>query len=354
MSQWISRASLRWLWAGVLRTTGCLWWAKRQLRRGGAVVVVMLHRVLDDDALRRTHSLPYIVVRRGTFERFVTWLVRHNEVIDVRHGHARTPANGRLRVAVTFDDGWQDNYSTAMPILRAHGVPATLFICPGLMSAHAPFWPERVLAMLRDSRTHASGMRAEVAIEKLKRYEPQRRDAVIARLARRAGRRNAAVEPWDGDSTICWERARAMRHGGIGFGSHTWSHEILTTLTGQTARRELRVSRAAIEREMNECCDVLAYPNGDCSAESRRIVAEEGFRLAFTTSLGAWFAGTDRLAIPRVNVSEWKLTGPAGGFSPLMSDYMIFWKAWRASRSHNAGSVRRPERSSWSERSSAH
>jgi peptidoglycan/xylan/chitin deacetylase (PgdA/CDA1 family) len=98
------------------------------------------------------------------------------------------------------------------------------------------------------------------------------------------------------------------------------------------ARREIRESREALERQLGKSCDLFAYPNGGFSAAARQILAEEGFRLAFTTERDAWTAECDPLLIPRANICEGNVAGLGGGFSPAMFEYTTFWKTWRLMR----------------------
>src|SRR5579883_2820744 len=76
-----SRTWLRYLWAVLLSASGCLWWAKHSLRKQGAVLVLMLHRVLDDAGFGQTHCTADIVVRDKTFADFTRYISRLYEVM---------------------------------------------------------------------------------------------------------------------------------------------------------------------------------------------------------------------------------------------------------------------------------
>ena len=313
------RRWLRWIRAGMLARLGGVWWAKRRLRAEGAVVVVALHRVLEDADLERTNSLPGIILRRRTFEELAGHVARSYSAVDLSGPIPRGPG-ARLRLALTFDDGWIDNYAAAFPIARSHGIPITIFVCPGLAGRQAPFWPERIAASIRKARPSATSEEIEAVIERLKPCSPD------------AQRIAAAACTEDIDSTIAWEGIRRMASQGVAIGAHTQTHQILTTLPSGAARVEIRESKSAIEQALGSRCNLFAYPNGNHSAQTRALVAEAGFRLAFTVERGAWTAATDPFAIPRVNLSESDVAGPAGRFSPAMFDYAVVWKAWRASR----------------------
>jgi peptidoglycan/xylan/chitin deacetylase (PgdA/CDA1 family) len=310
------------LWANLLAASGCLWWAKLQMRRRGAVIVLTLHRVLDDAGFSATDSHPGTVVRQRTFERLAAYAAERYEAIDV--GAAKPGGScRRLRVAFTFDDGWNDNYTFALEIAQAYGIPLTIFVCPGLTGRPSPFWPERVAALLKATGRHKE---IEAVVEELKHCAVEERELWIERLSAEG----VTAPPRDCDGTLSWKAILAMDRAHVRFGSHTHTHQILTTVQADVARRELRDSKRAIEHALGHDCDVFAYPNGDWSPETRAMLVESGYRLAFTTKRGAWTAATDRLAVPRSNVYEGNLIGLTGRFSPAMFEYTTFWKAWRA------------------------
>lgn len=337
-----ARRVLRHLWAHLLAASGCLWWAKHQLRRSGAIIPLMFHRVLSDADYRRTQSLPGVVLLEGTFRELVTQVARRYQAVDLRTSEPGAP-HGKLRVALTFDDGWIDTYTVAFPIAHEHRIPFIVFVCPGLIDEEAPFWPERVVAAMRALRPTACIEETESSIESLKRATPEKREQYLATLwenAREQGKR--PLELLRADRTCSWAAIDEMISGGVTIGSHTQTHQIVTMISADAGREEVRESKAAIEHAVPGCCDTFAYPNGNWSAEARDLLADTGYRLAFTTECGAWTARSDCLAIPRVNVCEEKIVGLAERFSITMFEYATFWKAWRATKRMKAGSPVQP------------
>jgi len=230
---------------------------------------------------------------------------------------------------LTFDDGWSDNCKTALPIAREYGIPVSIFICPGLVGCDSPFWPERVSAMYRIKSPKAAHREVDDFIEMLKIQSPKARTLLIDTLAESIGGR---PESQGVDRTLSWAEIARMDQEGVRFGSHTFSHQILTTIPEQTIQRELRESKTAIARFLGKPCHTFAYPNGNWSPEARRILAEEGFSLAFTMDRGVWTVNSDLLAIPRLNVAEDNLVGLTGRFSRVRFEYTTFWKTWWARR----------------------
>jgi peptidoglycan/xylan/chitin deacetylase (PgdA/CDA1 family) len=322
------RHMLRWLRAVMLAASGAIWLAKRRLRKNNAIVVLAFHRVLDDPEVQSTQSLSGMLMRRHTFEKLVAHVARRCEVADLSRTAPGTDSP-RLRIAFTFDDGWRDNYAAAYPIAQKFNIPITIFICPGLIGLDSPFWPEQVAASIRAVRPMAPEEEIEAEIEGIKLCSPEGRQFAMAALPGTASRQLHASSP---DKTLSWEQIAEMDRGGVAFGAHTQTHQILTVVPENMARLEILESKATVERELDKSCDLFAYPNGNHSHATRLLLKEAGFSLAFTTRTGAWTTASDPLTVPRVNMSESDVAGPTGRFSPAMFEYSAVWQAARPLR----------------------
>src|SRR5262249_21179990 len=102
-----ARAWSKSLWAGLLRATGLLALARKWVRRTG-VLVLTFHRVLTPEELSQTSSLAGMIVRLTTFERFLSYASSEYEILNLQREPVWKPSR-KLRIAVTFDDGWCDN-----------------------------------------------------------------------------------------------------------------------------------------------------------------------------------------------------------------------------------------------------
>ncbi len=122
-------------------------------RRAG---VLMYHRVADEI------SDPWgLCVTPDHFAQHMELLARHNAQIDLAdlHGRKGYAPFGR-RIAVTFDDGYLDNFTQAVPILERYGIPATIFVVAGLSMLALPIEtrgrPSYVLCCLMYPRPHVA------------------------------------------------------------------------------------------------------------------------------------------------------------------------------------------------------
>jgi peptidoglycan/xylan/chitin deacetylase (PgdA/CDA1 family) len=283
--------------------------------------------VVDDQTFSKTCSLPSTLVRKPTFEQAAAYLARRFAVVALtRDARSRPAVAGKLRMVITFDDGWVDNREIALPIAAAHGLPLTVFICPAVAGNVFPFWPEKVVAVLRASGERQLITDAEGTIEALKRRKAAERDRWLAVMERTVDR----VEVVTDDRVLSRDEIREMAARGVRFGSHTQTHSLLTTMPPDLAQHEITASKLAIEDMLGGYCEAFSYPNGDWSPEIRRMVEEAGYKIACTTDRGAWTATTDQLAVPRLNVCEEDVVAPWGVFSKALFGYTTYWRAWRA------------------------
>jgi len=320
------RAQGKTFWAGLLRASGLLYLARNWVRRHGAIVLTF-HRVLTDSEVQQTASLPGMIVRISTFAGFLKYASQTSEFVDL----SRDPdwqSSGKLKLAVTFDDGWSDNATAAYPSARQYQPPIAIFIVPEKTGTTLPFWPERTATALDRPTGDGSGRNAifiERAIEALKELPANEREHRIDQIA---GSSEALQAVASVDRTMSWQQIQELHSGGVTFGSHTSTHEILTMVPAAQAEKEIVSSRTLVQKKLKVPCALFSYPNGDYSMRVRGMVAAAGYKFAFLNqNPGVWTRDCDPLLIPRVNVCEYHLVDAKGNFSPLIFDYAVVWNA---------------------------
>jgi peptidoglycan/xylan/chitin deacetylase (PgdA/CDA1 family)/glycosyltransferase involved in cell wall biosynthesis/SAM-dependent methyltransferase len=234
-------------------------------------------------------------------------------------------ASGRIpegAVAITIDDGYLDALTVASPILTELGVPATFFVnTDRLHEPHERWWDilERVflsestlpptLALQLGGRelrmpTTTATQRAE-ALEVLNRTAWPLGATARARLV-------DDVLAWHGaDATprathrvLTDEEVLALaRRPGHSIGAHTIHHLALTAHPVDTKRTEVFENKIALERLLRQPVHLFAYPYGELDAETRTVVSEASFRAAVTVQAGLVTAGTNRLLLPRYEMT---------------------------------------------------
>jgi peptidoglycan/xylan/chitin deacetylase (PgdA/CDA1 family) len=300
--------------------------ARKWVQQHGAIVLTF-HRVLTDSALQHTASLGGMIVRNRTFAAFLNHASQTCEFANLEQEPEWKPS-GKLKLAVTFDDGWSDNAESVYPIASQYHVPLVIFIVPGKTGTALPFWPERTVAAL-DRIPLGNGARRVASIqrsvEELKALSAIERESRISQMIGLGGVLESCAAV---DKTMTWEQIVELHAGGVTFGSHTSTHEILTTLPAAQAEQEIVSSREAIQQKLGGSCHLFSYPNGDYSEQVRELVAQAGYKFAFLNQEpGVWTRDCDPCLIPRVNVCEYHLVDSKGNFSPLIFDYAVVWNA---------------------------
>src|SRR5215469_2286045 len=209
-----ARARGKLIWARALRALGLLSLARRWVRRNGAIVLTF-HRVLGERELNQTASLPGMIVRSRTFDHFLEYLGKECDVVDL----SRDPdwrQQAKLKVAVTFDDGWSDSATSAYPLARHHNVPITIFIVPQRTGIAWPFWPEQAGAVHGLNTPAAKAIEdreiIEQVIEGLKGLKAEERKLHIDRIL---GEQEAASCSAPVDKTMSWEQILRLHAGGV-------------------------------------------------------------------------------------------------------------------------------------------
>lgn len=269
---------------GVLGALGVV---RRRVSSG--ITLLAYHRVLDvpdEDAFPGDIELVSASVAQFAEQmRFVKTHYRATTfaalLADLDAGRPIAPAT----CLVTFDDGFADNYHHAFPVLRALGLPATIFLSTGFIDRQEVFWYERLAhAVLASTQAGATAVARRAALagllKGLKRLPDAERRARVESLV--ADHAPAGIDAMPTSAPLTWEQVREMAAGGIEFGSHTVDHPVLSRLEPAALRAELGDSRARIQAMTGQPVDVIAYPVGGQDAFNpgvQRAVREAGYRL---------------------------------------------------------------------------
>ena len=233
------------------------------------------------------------------------------------------PVPGRPFAVLTFDDGYRDNRDHALPVLKRHAAPFTLFVCAGFAERSAPLWwldledavmrLDAVRVALPDGGfAAATGSRREkLAALRALYWRLRQQDEPVLRGAVAALAKAAGVDPLARVARLCmaWDELRAFAAEPLaGIGAHSLSHPRLARLDEGAARYEMAASRARILAGIGIEPRHFAYPVGDAgSAGPREFALAEtlGFEAAVTTVPGVvrrHHAGC-MTALPRISVN---------------------------------------------------
>lgn len=185
-------------------------------------------------------NCPALSVRPETFSDQLRWLRAHGYVsVDFDYFVRPYYVKGKPMI-ITFDDGYEDAFSAALPILERHAFTATFYVISG--------------------RVGSSGY-------------------------------------------LTWSQIEQMRQKGMSIASHTQNHLDLTSLHPNDFVRELQSSKEQIETRVGTV-SAVSYPFGAYNAQVQQAVRQAGYLSATTTKEGVANFNSDHFALPRVRMKE--------------------------------------------------
>ncbi|MBU0759893.1 MAG: polysaccharide deacetylase family protein [Candidatus Omnitrophica bacterium] len=210
-------------------------WAHQQY----VVPIIMYHKVDD------TADVSKLSVCPRSFESQIHFLKAHNynavKLEDVPDLMEKGPLP-RKTIAITFDDGYENNYTCAYPVLKKYGIPATIFIVPALVGT---------------------------------------------------------------EGYLTWDQIVEMSESGvITIGSHTMTHAWLPDLPEQKLDIEVFDSKRAIEGHLRKEVSSFSYPLGGFNSHVRDKVIKAGYKIAVATNPGKNYPNHDLFAMKRLRISR--------------------------------------------------
>ena len=288
--------------------------AKKDTTMARGVVILAYHRVLEyPDPLRPGD------IQAACFEKQMQIMERYFNVLPLRIAIEKMK-NGDLparAVSITFDDGYEDNYSVAWPLLRHLNLPATIFVATGFLDG-GRMWNDTVIESVRrmpdpvldledlglgrheaaNNEQRASA--AERILGELKYRGTEERNRLTAALAERAG----TMLP--DDLMLTSKQVRELSQAGVEIGAHTISHPILNSLDPDSASTEIIEGKKRLEVLTGAVVRSFAYPNGkpglDFDPVHVQLVKDAGFDCAVATSNGLALQSSDSFQLPRFGV----------------------------------------------------
>ena len=343
------KAVLRGIVLGLCRAIGLLrlW---RYLHRH-EVGILTIHGVMD-----ATTPTTWVPLRPqlspSSLDRTLTVLRRHYRFVSLQAAvdmlAGRTPIQP-YSLVITFDDGYRNNLTHALPVLRCHGVPATLFLSTGHVEHRRPFWfdrldfaiqqapsgdrtlvvaetPIRFSGSERPSLRHAYN-RLRTTVKASPRHDAEtirELEALAQSLEDEGGRRLRDIfeqDPWSAVAT--WGEIQAAAGTDLELASHTVDHVRLHLVDADTIREQLTQSKRMIESRVGRPCRYLCYPNGGFDARTIAFAQDCGYEAALTNIEGSNCRGADLFTLRRrgfpITANATELLADLSGFSALLA-----------------------------------
>ena len=273
----------------------------RLMRKGGGAPVVLLyHGVTTWNHGHADYDGKH--VRLDRFRRQLQLLRRCRRVVALGEllEALRSRADARGMLAITFDDGYLNNFTLAAPVLTDYQLPATFFVATGFIGTERWLWNDRLEAALDAARPGEFPIPSTG--ERLRLGDTRERARVLRRIkqglkklhwreAEARVREIAQAVGFDGGEPnglyrfMRWDQLRALTGGGFEIGAHTVNHAMLSRVPPQEAEQEIIDSRDQIVTEVGGCSPTFCYPNGKRSDYTDETV--EFCRRHFSAALAA-------------------------------------------------------------------
>jgi len=223
-------------------------------------------------------------------------------------------------VAITFDDGWRDNYTHAWPVLEKYSVPATVFAVSGMIGTVRTFWPNRLMQLLSERNNIGEWPSGLEWLEDISPVKPEQLTTpeALSDLVQACKRftdiemykrLDALPQPAGSTGTVRtmldWDEIERMQASGlVEIGSHTENHcRLLDSLAPETAEHEILASKRMLEERLGRRVRSFCYPNGDVSAHAAKLVTAH-YRLAVTTQRGINGPRQNAYRLKRIGLHE--------------------------------------------------
>jgi peptidoglycan/xylan/chitin deacetylase (PgdA/CDA1 family) len=271
-------------------------------------LVIGYHRVVEDFASSVEMSIPSMLVSLRMLERHLDWIGRRFQFVSLDELGARLCSGDRLDkpiAAITFDDGYRDFYSHALPLLKKKGIPAAVFVVTDLVGTTTVQTHDKLYLMLMrrfgDQKVksidigellHGLGislpngmvpamatpfLTTRMLLEFLPQADMQR---VLTMLDSGVSISEGTFNPL---YSLTWEMLNGIRRAGITVGSHTRTHILMTNESRQKVLDEVVGSREELEKRLGTSVQHFVYPDGAFNRSSVNAVAAAGYRFGYTS-----------------------------------------------------------------------
>lgn len=262
---------------------------------GGLGLILMFHRFTNVPEKRVDASG---VISSESFDRLLGYIRKKGPEIIALRDAPRAIAERRRFICLTIDDGYRDNAEVALPVLRRHNAPVSIFVPSAILDRTIDAWWLQVEELARqDDNPRKAYEDMMMAISRKPEILTQLHASFATcqyELNERHFMNAAEVRALDCDPLV-------------EIGGHTITHPQLKTLDDDEAEREISQNKKDLENLLGRSVEIFAYPFGDaqaCGAREYALVRKAGYKVAVVTREGNIFPAHEEhlTALPRYGV----------------------------------------------------
>ena len=279
-------------------------------RKQHPCIILLYHRIVDDHS-RFLNKGPVVHHHIKHFDKEISYFRKNFPILSMDEIVDRIKLGlgfERPSLAITFDDGYQDNYALACPVLKKHGVPATIYLTTSLIGTRGRIWTDQIeLALLKTKKdsfslpslfgaklnwinTEAQKQKANIRVAEALKLRPDMEREELMQEFFDALEVDEVREKNQGTRIMLnWSEVKNMAQNGITFGAHSHTHPILSQMPLHQAKEDILYSKKVIEENLGIKVKHFAFPNGrdqDFSEELRDYCREIGFKSVASVNYG--------------------------------------------------------------------
>jgi peptidoglycan/xylan/chitin deacetylase (PgdA/CDA1 family) len=294
-------------------------------------VALMFHRVLPRHQRSKFRDLAGLELDFEVFKDLIQVFQKRRYKFLTAQMFAQSLALGDIPkkfVVITFDDGYEDNYSLAGAYLSEHKIPWTLYLTSSMADHTMPIWWYALGDLIeRNSKLDLSPFglgeinTSGLSTVKIDSLYKKLRDVLHRDFAHQAERISAVfqahhIDPIADYTSLCldWSKIKDLHRQNVEIANHTDSHGNAKEMTREAFEHDVKTCQLKIEKHLGVKPTTFAYPFGDvnaCGLREFEIIRNLSFQLAFTTNCG-WLpersfqnhGGNLLFELPRINVCQ--------------------------------------------------
>lgn len=268
------------------------------------VVVIMYHGVVDEEL----SPFAWTQIPLQKFEQQIEYISKKYHVLPLTTVVEKLINNEKLpeySLAITFDDGLKNNYTTAFPVLKRFNLPAAIFLTTYNIGSNRLLWFDKLYLAIKETKKTSIDLKEDGLVEgaiatpdeknqtllaltnHMKGLQRNEKDILLNKVLNKLGAGSAEVQDANPFKSLDWDEIISMSQSKlISFGAHTETHNIMTRMTKEEVLQEIEISKKKIEEKLKTPCLLFAFPNGqreDFNNEIKDAVKNRGFLCSFTT-----------------------------------------------------------------------
>lgn len=287
-------------------------------------IIVNYHYVRDPDPKwRGIYPCPV-----NKFEKDVQFLSKHYQIVSVPEVY-QTAKNGSegKKCAITFDDGFLDNYENALPILKRYRILATFFIITSVLEGRVPAthkihfllsnfsaselidmfneWAAGRFIIPKDKNINTRRLHGDMLTNNFKEtmtsIASEERDIFLNLALDRGG---ITEKNLNGALFMNPPQIRDLATNGMHIESHSHNHDSFETLDEVNAKKDIETSRSILQSVFGIPSTIFSFPHGRFSSATSDILKAEGFQYAVTIERRGIDKKDAPFTVPRYDVND--------------------------------------------------